>query len=233
MRWRSGIRFILSLLRWSVVVESKSIIPALLLRETELPFTSRRAVSRSGSTMKVSPPSSAIRRKRQHNRPARQIGAAGKSCGLIRFPGTASATERFCDRAVSVKKYSIKPGRGPSALGAVGGILGVCFGILWTILAIWITADAPFPEVKIIFPLFGVIFIVAAIVGIFYNAHNATQENRFSNLDIVPAESEPEPLFSKQGKQSEAQLEKFCTHCGTNIRREDKFCSNCGGQAST
>jgi hypothetical protein len=127
-------------------------------------------------------------------------------------------------------RYSIKPGRGPSSFGAIGGVIGAIFGVLWTIFAIVLTADAPFPIVKIIFPLFGVVFIVASIGVAIYHGHNATQPNRFSEFDVVPTETEPEPVFrSSTQTGSERVAEKYCTHCGAEMREQDKFCSACGG----
>ena len=62
---------------------------------------------------------------------------------------------------------SIKPGRGPSAMGAMGSIIAVIFGIFWTIAAA--SMGAPF-----FFPLFGVLFIIMGIVQAVYNFKNAT-----------------------------------------------------------
>lgn len=89
--------------------------------------------------------------------------------------------------------YSIKPGRGPSGLNAISGIVAVVFGIFWTILACAITHDAPSP-VGVIFPVFGVLFVIIGIVKVIYNASNATRENRFSSLDITTDLEEPDPL---------------------------------------
>src|SRR6476620_2088786 len=132
-------------------------------------------------------------------------------------------------------RYSIKPGRGPSAFGAVGGIVGAIFGIFWTILAIAITSrapsQAPFGIVKVIFPLFGVIFVIASIAKAIYNAQNATGQNRFSNYEIVPSDSEPEPFTpaagGATGRPTEAAA-KFCSRCGAALRSGDRFCSKCG-----
>ena len=51
--------------------------------------------------------------------------------------------------------YSIKPGRGPSLMGAVGGIAAAVFGVVWIGMAMSMGAPAPFA-------LFGVVFIVVA-----------------------------------------------------------------------
>jgi hypothetical protein len=130
-------------------------------------------------------------------------------------------------------RYSIKPGRGPSAFGAVGAVVVAAFGVLWTIFAIWLTADAPWPIVRIIFPAFGVLFVVMAIAGAFYNTHNATQSNRFSTFDVVPTDSEPEPMLGRDPAPPEERPNRFCTQCGGGLRPNDKFCGRCGTRVST
>ena len=80
---------------------------------------------------------------------------------------------------------SIKPGRGPSAMGAMGSIIAVIFGIFWTIAAAHGRA--------LLFPLFGVLFIIMGIVQAVYNFKNATGEHRFSEFDIVDGAEEPDP----------------------------------------
>ena len=57
---------------------------------------------------------------------------------------------------------SVKPGRGPSAMGAVGSVIVVIFGIFWTITAA--SMGAPF-----FFPLFGVLFVILGIVQAVYH----------------------------------------------------------------
>lgn len=87
----------------------------------------------------------------------------------------------------------IKPGRGPSALGALGGIVGVCFGVFWTIMAYSITRGAPEPFATF-FPLFGVLFIIIGIVNVGYNIYNTTQKKRLSVFDIASSTEESDPL---------------------------------------
>jgi hypothetical protein len=115
-------------------------------------------------------------------------------------------------------------------MGAVGGIVGVVFGILWTMLAFWLTADAPFPLVHVIFPLFGVLFIVVGIMGVIYNARNATAQNRFSVMDVVDSQSEPDPLDPRSRATSSAAATKFCPKCGASLRADDAFCVKCGAR---
>jgi len=129
-------------------------------------------------------------------------------------------------------RYSIKPGRGPSSSNAVGYAIAAIFGVLWTIFAIGLASSAPFP-IGVVFPLFGVVFVVAAIAGAIYHAHNASQPNRFSECDVIPTEDEPEPLFRfPQPTEREERAGKYCNHCGAAMRANDKFCSACGCAAS-
>ena len=82
---------------------------------------------------------------------------------------------------------SVKPGRGPSAMGAVGSLFAAVFGVIWTIAAA--SMGAP-----VFFCLFGVVFVILGIVQAIYNFKNATGENRYSAFDIVDSAEEPDPL---------------------------------------
>ena len=97
--------------------------------------------------------------------------------------------------------FSVKPGRGPSAFGALAGIGAVLFGILWTILAFSITRNSPFPFVGTIFPLFGVIFVVVGIGRVIYDLRNATTSDRNSFVDVLPEGHERDPLDARFGRQ--------------------------------
>ena len=94
---------------------------------------------------------------------------------------------------------SIKPGRGPSAMAAVGGVFAVIFGIFWIVMASSITSGMG--GVGFIFPLFGVFFVIMAIGGVVYNAKNATSENRFSTFDITSESEESDPLNELFGQE--------------------------------
>lgn len=87
-------------------------------------------------------------------------------------------------------------------MGAVGGVVAVVFGIGWTYLAYSITEGAPH-GVRVVFPLFGVLFIVVGIVNVIYNVVNAGSKNRLSQLDVVTDDEEPDPISRLvQGPQS-------------------------------
>ena len=83
---------------------------------------------------------------------------------------------------------SIKPGRGPSAMGAMGNVFAAVFGVFWTVMAASMGAYMMVP--------FGLVFIAAAVAGAVYNYKNATGKNRYSTYDIVDSEEEPDPLSS-------------------------------------
>lgn len=122
----------------------------------------------------------------------------------------------------------VKPGRGPSAMGAFGAIIAVIFGIFWTVSTASMGAPA-------FFPIFGVLFIIIGIVQAVYNFKNATGKNRYSSFDITEDGEEPDPLeqrFSSQRPDSQppqsAEDAAFCPYCGTKVEGEYEFCPRCG-----
>ena len=130
----------------------------------------------------------------------------------------------------------IKPGRGPSMLGAVMGVIIAIGGVLWTIGAASITSSmgsSPFGDtMPVIFPLFGVIFVVVAIVIAVYNFKNATGKKRYSSFDIVDSAEEPDPLNERFGSPSPKDAPSgeaaFCPYCGNKIDGDYVYCNRCG-----
>lgn len=125
---------------------------------------------------------------------------------------------------------SIKPGRGPSGMSAIASVFAVIFGIFWTIMAS--SMGAP-----ILFPMFGVLFVIMGIVQAVYHYKNATGENRFSSFDITDESEESDPiqemLFPKNeqvNSENHIQNEKirFCPYCGASVEENFEFCSHCG-----
>lgn len=131
---------------------------------------------------------------------------------------------------------SIKPGRGPSFMSGVSCIFVALFGVVWTGIAVSIGAG--------FFSLFGVFFILFAIVQAIYNFHNATQKNRYSSFDIVDGDEETDPLNRRFGTQDslsassaedyqtvdkqDTKNSKFCPYCGTKLEENFKYCNQCG-----
>lgn len=111
-------------------------------------------------------------------------------------------------------QYNIKPGRGISIAGAIGMVFMAIFGVGWTVIAVWATRDAKAPPIlQIIFPAFGVVFVVIALAGAWFHYHNATKPNRFTILDI---------------EKTDGDAAVFCRHCGTGLQADAKYCSACG-----
>lgn len=122
---------------------------------------------------------------------------------------------------------SIKPGRGPSALGAWGAIVAVVFGILWTAMAVSMGTPA-------IMPVFGVLFIITGIITGVYHFKNATGKNRYSSFDITDDGEEPDPLELRFGSADDgvhddtARAAGFCPYCGAPAEAGYEFCRKCG-----
>lgn len=122
---------------------------------------------------------------------------------------------------------SVKPGRGPSAMGAMGSVIAVIFGIFWTIGAASMGAPP-------LFPLFGVLFVIMGVVQAVYNFKNATGENRYSSFDIVEDGEEPDPLDHRFGNapqnapKPDSGKFRFCPYCGTKLGAEFSYCGKCG-----
>ena len=122
---------------------------------------------------------------------------------------------------------NIKPGRGPSLMNAIGSIVGIVFGIIWTFAAA--SMGAPF-----FFPLFGLVFIGIGVVQAVYSFKNATGDRRYSAFDIVDEDEEPDPL-NQRFQQSRPDHpdsgdggSRFCPYCGAAIQGDYAYCPRCG-----
>lgn len=120
---------------------------------------------------------------------------------------------------------SIKPGRGPSMMGGIVGIVMVVFGLIWTA-----TASRMSPT----FALFGILWTGLAIAMTVYNFKNATSKNRYSSFDITDSSEESDPLNERFGnpqgtEQKDIDTEsKFCPYCGKPVAEDYEFCNSCG-----
>ena len=119
----------------------------------------------------------------------------------------------------------IKPGRGPSAMGAAGSLVAAVFGVFWTIGAA--SMGAP-----VFFCLFGVVFVILGIVQAVYSFKNATGKNRYSEFDIVDSAEEPDPWNQHFGGDSDAPAGgdalRYCPYCGAAVGDDFSFCARCG-----
>ncbi|MBR6767010.1 MAG: zinc ribbon domain-containing protein [Clostridia bacterium] len=94
----------------------------------------------------------------------------------------------------------------------------------------------PFDTMGTIFPLFGVVFVIIAIVIAVYNFRNATSKNRYSEFDIVDGNEEPDPMNERFGssdtgsRYNEAGSDDalFCPYCGTPAEDDYMYCKKCG-----
>lgn len=126
--------------------------------------------------------------------------------------------------------YSIKPGRGPSLMGALGGIVVAIFSIAISVIA----ASEGGPSIFIFFPA---TFAIFAIIGVIYNFYNATQKDRMSTLDITTDGEESDPVAQAMGHAPTARHAEgngrqlagnFCPFCGSSVSAQFKFCPQCG-----
>lgn len=124
---------------------------------------------------------------------------------------------------------SIKPGRGPSMMSGVIGIFVALIGVLWTAVAATLGGG--------VFALFGIIFVVIAILQAVYAFRNATHPERYSMFDIVDDTEEPDPMNLRFGKNGGQTAQKtgsaFCPWCGDPVENPNhQFCDKCGKKLS-
>ena len=82
----------------------------------------------------------------------------------------------------------------------------------------------------------GFLFIAMGVVNLIYHTKNATGEERYSLMDIVDENEEPDPLNEKFGKPGDAPSpaapaggeSRFCPYCGAPVDEGYAFCPKCG-----
>ena len=130
--------------------------------------------------------------------------------------------------------YSVKPGRGPSLMGGIGAVIVGVFGVIWTGIAVSMGAPP-------IFPLFGVVFVLAALGGAVYNFYNAAGRNRISSFDLTAGDEEPDPVAEALGHDRPVAAESppakagprkypgdYCPFCGAKVEADFNYCPKCG-----
>ena len=123
---------------------------------------------------------------------------------------------------------SIKPGRGPSLMGGIGSLLVGVFGVVWTVAAASMGGG--------LFALFGIVFVLFAIVQAVYNFKNATSRNRYSAFDVTDSAEESDPLTDRFGAGEAAPPQDdgtsggsaFCPYCGAAAAEDFEYCRKCG-----
>jgi len=113
----------------------------------------------------------------------------------------------------------------------MGGVMSLAvgiFGLIWTVIAGSMGGG--------LFALFGVVFIIIAVVQAIYHFKNATSEKRFSMFDITDHQEEPDPLNERFGAptggadpiSSTDSDCAFCPYCGTPVNTDFEYCRKCG-----
>ncbi|MDB5325745.1 MAG: hypothetical protein JWM57_1314, partial [Phycisphaerales bacterium] len=86
-------------------------------------------------------------------------------------------------------------------------------------------SNAPFPWVRIIFPLFGVLFVIGGIVGVAAGAVNTGPVNPLSVADGRQTQTRPDTPATVAVKGGSLI---HCSQCGEPRRVGGQFCSRCG-----
>jgi hypothetical protein len=124
---------------------------------------------------------------------------------------------------------SLKSGRRPSFQRAVAGLVGGLLGVLWTVFAVAITADAVFPLMKVILPLFGVLVTLLAWGSAMHQFINAASQQRFAEYEFLSSQEELELLQAKfDAKTASSPAARSCLGCGAPLQKEFRFCPQCG-----
>lgn len=105
----------------------------------------------------------------------------------------------------------------------MAGLVCGLFGVLWTVIAVAVTAEMPWPYVGLVFPALGVLITLVAWSNAAYHFVNATSQQRFTEYDFVTQCDEPAP-------QRLETATKCCAKCAAPLQAAFKFCPQCGAK---
>ncbi len=104
-------------------------------------------------------------------------------------------------------------------MGGMSSVFAALFGVVWTVIA---------GRIMPFMALFGIIFILMAVVNAVYNFKNATGENRYSEYDITEDGEETDP-FNEMFQNAKKDFDgAFCPYCGAKVEKEHIYCNRCG-----
>ncbi len=81
----------------------------------------------------------------------------------------------------------------------------------------------------IFFPLFGIGFVLLAVIKAVFSFKNAFSQNRMSRFDIVDGDEEPDPFNERFGRASSSES-NYCPYCGKRVEDDYTFCNGCGNE---
>lgn len=113
---------------------------------------------------------------------------------------------------------SVKPGRAPSLMAGIVSVFLVIFGIFFTYVLYFISAQTNLP-----IWLFGAAWTTVVLLSAIYNFYNVFAKKRFSSVDIVDRNEEADPL-----NEHLSDDKKYCPHCGEKLAEDYVYCPNCG-----
>lgn len=124
----------------------------------------------------------------------------------------------------------IRRGKGPSAMGGVMSLVVAAFGVVWTLLTLRMGAG--------FMALFGVFFVVFAVMQAVYQFANASGKRQDSLYDIVDTEEDrpapgeqpapAEPPAPAAPPAAKAGVGRYCPYCGQAVQADFAFCAGCG-----
>lgn len=113
-----------------------------------------------------------------------------------------------------------------------GGIIIVVFGIIWTVGAVSLTSRAPdeMGIVKILFPLFGFLFVSMGIFGLIKGATGKNKNGSNNSYYTDSTNNTEEPKEYKVYKEGEEEKLIICPMCHSTAKESQQFCINCGNK---